>query len=442
MEADERARAIIIGGGIGGLTAGIALQRVGFEVVVLERAKELQEVGSGLPLWTNALRALQKLGLGDELEKIGVSVTAGSISTWRGDVLVDLSTEELLKRLGTISTVVHRAELHATLLKAFGAEKVRLGATCVGFTQDSACVCARLEDGEEVCGDVLIGADGIHSVVRAQLFGVQKPRYAGYTCWRGVADIDGTGLETWAWGQGGHRGREGKGYQFGITPMTNERAYWFAQLYTPEGMSDKACGRKNEVLELFHDWHDPIPRVIQATKEEHILRNDVYEHKHLRHWSRGRVALLGDAAHAMTPNLGQGACQAIEDAIVLAGCFEGGWRGGWREGEQRGGYRKAEQRAGASSIGENVRLATRAGGSRAGGSRAGASPARTFQDALRLYERRRSRRANRIAELARRVGQVVQLENGLMSGLRDAVVKRLPVNVLLRSLMWILAYEA
>ena len=434
MEADERARAIIIGGGIGGLTAGIALQRVGFEVVVLERAKELQEVGSGLPLWTNALRALQKLGLGDELEKIGVSVTAGSISTWRGDVLVDLSTEELLKRLGTISTVVHRAELHATLLKAFGAEKVRLGATCVGFTQDSACVCARLEDGEEVCGDVLIGADGIHSVVRAQLFGVQKPRYAGYTCWRGVADIDGTGLETWAWGHGGKGGREGKGYQFGITPMTNERAYWFAQLYTPEGMSDKACGRKNEVLELFHDWHDPIPRVIQATKEECILRNDVYEHKHLRHWSRGRVALLGDAAHAMTPNLGQGACQAIEDAIVLAGCFEGGQRGG------------------ASPIGENLSVATkagvnraggsRAGGSRAGGSRAGASPARTFQDALRLYERRRSRRANRIAELARRVGQVVQLENGLMSGLRDAVVKRLPVNVLLRSLMWILAYEA
>lgn len=433
MEADERARAIIIGAGIGGLTAGIALQRVGFNVVVLERAKELQEVGSGLPLWTNALRALQKLGLGDELERIGVSVTAGSISTWRGDVLVDLSTEELLKRLGTISTVVHRAELHATLLKAFGAEKVRLGATCVGFTQDSACVCARLADGEEVCGDILIGADGIHSVVRAQLFGMQKPRYAGYTCWRGVADIDGTGLETWAWG---HGGREGKGYQFGITPMTNKRAYWFAQLYTPEGMPDKACGRKSEVLELFHDWHDPILMVIQATKEEHILRNDVYEHKHLRHWSRGRVALLGDAAHAMTPNLGQGACQAIEDAVVLAGCLECGQRGEWPEGGLRGSYREGEQRVGTSPIGANGRLAIRAGGSMAG-----ASPARTFQDALRLYERRRSRRANRIAGLARHVGEVVQLENGLLSGLRDAVVKRLPVNVLLRSLMWILAYE-
>ena len=142
---------------------------------------------------------------------------------------------------------------------------------------------------------------------------------------------------------------------------------------------------------LFHDWHAPIPGVIQATKAEHILRNDVYEHKHLHHWSRGRVTLLGDAAHAMTPNLGQGACQAIEDAVVLAGCLE------------------AEH---------------------------------NIASALKLYERRRIKRTNSIAQLARRIGQVVQLENGLLSSLRDAVVKRMPTSVLLKSLMWILAYEA
>jgi 2-polyprenyl-6-methoxyphenol hydroxylase-like FAD-dependent oxidoreductase len=375
------ARAIIIGGGIGGVTAGIALQQAGIDVIVLERAEELQEVGSGLPLWTNALRALQKLGLAEAIETIGIPVTAGKISNWHGGILADLRSEDLLERLGTISTVVHRAELLATLLNAFDEEKVQLGATCVGFRQDSEHVYARLADGQEISADLLIGADGLHSTIRAQLFGAHKPRYAGYTCWRGVADIDGTGLETWAWG---------KGYQFGITPMTNDRAYWFAQRYTPEGMQDKACGRKCEVLELFNDWHDPIPGVIRATKEEHILRNDVYEQKHLRHWSRGRVTLLGDAAHAMTPNLGQGACQAIEDAVALAACLK------------------------------------------------------TTSDvvsALKLYETLRIRRTNSIAQLASLIGRVVQLGNPLVSGARDEIVKRIPEHVLLKILMWILEYE-
>lgn len=375
-------RAIIIGAGIGGLTAAIALQRIGVDVTVLERAEKLQEVGSALPLWTNALRALQKLDLTEELEAIGIPVTAGSISTWQGDTLADMSTEILLKKLGTISTVVHRAELHAVLLKACGAEKVHLGATCIGFRQDNIGVCAVLTDGQEVRGDVLIGADGLHSVVRTQLFNAQKPRYVGYTCWRGVADIDGTGLETWAWG---------KGYQFGITPMTNNRAYWFAQRYTPEGIPDKPCGRKCEVLELFQDWHDPIPRVIQATTETHILRNDIYEHKHLRHWSRGRVTLLGDAAHAMTPNLGQGACQAIEDAVELAHCLK-----------------------------DECDIVA----------------------ALKLYETRRVKRANNIGRLAGLIGRVVQVENPRVSHVRNEIMKHIPVNLLLACLMWILSYEA
>lgn len=375
-------RAIIIGGGIGGLTAAIALQRVGFDVTVLERAEELREVGSGLPLWTNALRALEKLGLAEELESIGVSVSAGSISTWKGDKLADLSSEELLERLGTISSVVHRAELHALLLKTFGAEKVHLGAACIGVTQDQTQVRAHLADGREVRGDLLVGADGLHSVIRAQLFSAKKPKYVGYTCWRGVADIDGTGLETWAWG---------KGYQFGITPMTHGRTYWFAQRYTPEGAEDEPCGRKSELLELFHDWHDPIPRVIQATQETHILRNDVYEHKHLRHWSHGRVTLLGDAAHAMTPNLGQGACQAIEDAVVLAHCLE------------------AEK---------------------------------DVVTALKLYETRRVKRANSIGQLAGLIGRVVQWENPPVSAVRNAIMKHVPESLLLKLVMWILAYEA
>jgi len=381
MQSSVKKRAIIIGGGIGGVTAALALQQAGLDVTVFEQADALKEVGSGLPLWTNALRALARLGLTDVLETIGASVTAGSITTWQGNILADLRAEELLKQLGTINTVVHRAELLAMLLKALGEERVQLGARCTGFSQDTAHVCASFADGREAQGDLLIGADGLHSVIRTQLFGPSKPRYAGYTCWRGVAHITRGGLETWAWG---------KGYQFGITHMNHGRAYWFAQKYTSEGAKDKPVGRKREVLELFHDWHDPIPAVIEATQETDILRNDIYESELLPHWSRGRVALLGDAAHTMTPNLGMGACQAIEDAAVLGACLE------------------AKE---------------------------------DIVAALKLYERRRVRRANSIARMARLVGQAVQVENPLVSNMRDAIMKRLPVSTQLKRLMWILDYQ-
>ena len=381
MQSSIKKRAIVIGGGIGGVTAAIALQQAGIDVTVFEQAEELKEVGSGLPLWTNALRALYRLGLTNIVETIGESVTGGSISTWQGDILTELRAEDLLKKLGVINTVVHRAELLAMLLKALGEDKVQLGARCVGFTQHAALVAARFADGREVEGDVLIGADGLHSVIRSQLFGVTKPRYAGYACWRGLAHITGTG-QTWTWG---------KGYQFGFTPMNHGRAYWWAQKYTPEGEHDKATGRKREVLELFHDWHDPIPAIIEATKETDILRNDIYESEPLRHWSHGRVTLLGDAAHTMTPNLGMGACQAIEDAAVLGACLT------------------AE---------ENIVAA------------------------LKLYEKRRVRRANAIAFLARLLGQIVQVEHPGISNIRDAIMKKIPISTQLkRPVLWILDYE-
>ena len=363
------------------MTAAIALKQAGIDVSVYEQAPELREVGSGLPLWTNALRALQKLELIDEIVKLGESVTAGSITTWRGDILADLRTEELLKRLGTINMVVHRAELLAALLEALGTEHVHLGSVCVGCSQGANSVYAHFADGREVQGDLLIGADGLHSTIRSQLFGAIKPGYAGYTCWRGLAHITRRGLETYAWG---------KGYQLGITPMTKGRAYWFAQRYMPEGAKDNASGRKHEVLELFHDWHDPIPAVIEATAEKDILRNDIYELPLLRQWNRGRVTLLGDAAHAMTPNLGQGACQAIEDAVALGACL------------------KAEP---------------------------------DLVTALKLYETQRIKRTHRIARLARFAGQAVQVENPAISSARNFVLKRIPVNTQLQRLMWILDYN-
>ncbi len=381
MQSSASKKVIIIGGGIGGVTAAIALKRAGMDVTVYERAEELREVGSGLPLWTNALRALHKLGLSDELEQLGVQVTSVRVSTWSGDTLTDTSNDKYLKKLGTITIVVHRAELLALLLKTLGEDRVQLGMNCVGFIQDATGVCARFAGGQEARGDVLIGADGIHSITRTQLFGLIKPGYVGYTCWRGLAHISRTGLETWAWG---------KGCQFGITPMSKERAYWFVQKYAPEGENDKPGGKKGEILEMFHDWHDPIPAVIEATAETDILRNDIYELKHLRQWSQGRVTLLGDAAHAMTPNLGQGACQAIEDAVALGACLN-----------------------------EATDIAT----------------------ALQLYEKRRVTRANNITRLAHLIGQSVQWENPLLSGARNTIIRNIPVSMAIKRFMWLLDYQ-
>jgi 2-polyprenyl-6-methoxyphenol hydroxylase-like FAD-dependent oxidoreductase len=381
MQSSGSKKVIIIGGGIGGVTAAIALKRAGMDVTVFERAEEIREVGSGLPLWTNALRALHTIGLSDELEQLGVQVTSVSVSTWRGDTLTDTKNDKYLKRLGTITIVVHRAELLALLLKTLGEDRVQLGMNCVGFTQDETGVCARFEGGQEVQGDVLIGADGIHSVIRTQLFGLIKPGYVGYTCWRGLAHTTRTGLETWAWG---------KGCQFGITPMSQARAYWFVQKYAPEGEKDKPGGKKSEILELFHDWHDPIPAVIEATAETDILRNDIYELKHLRQWSQGRVTLLGDAAHAMTPNLGQGACQAIEDAVALGACLK-----------------------------ESTDIAS----------------------SLKLYEKRRVTRANNITRLAHFIGQSVQWDNPMLSGARNTIIRNIPVSMAIKRFMWLLDYQ-
>ena len=381
MQFHTNRRAIIIGGGIGGITTALALRQVGIDVAVFERAEELREVGSGLPLWSNALQAFHKLGLADVVESLGQPVTRGSITDWRGNLLVDVSTEELVGRRGTINMVVHRAELLSALLDALGIEHVSLGMTCLGCTQDERGVSAYFADGKVARGDLLVAADGLHSTIRSQLFGAMKPRYAGYTCWRGVAHTTRTDIETWAWG---------KDAQFGITPMSNKRAYWFAQRDAPEGACEKPVGRKREVLDLFRNWHPPIPEIIEATEEISLLRNDVYEGPMLSHWSRGRVTLLGDAAHTMTPNLGQGACIAIEDAIALADCLK-----------------------------SEIDVTT----------------------GLRMYEKRRVSRANTIARLAGIIGQVVQLENPLASRLRNTAIKKIPSRVPLQHLMWILDYQ-
>jgi len=370
-------KAIVVGGGIGGLSAAVALRRVGVEAVVFERAAELREVGTGISLWANAMRALRGLGLEGAVRALGTEEIGGTVRAADGAVISKIPAEVLERRFGA-NVVLTRPNLLAVLLAALeeNGEPVRLGFECTGFGQDGAGVAATFAGGHEERGDFLVGADGLHSGIRSRLLGDGPPRYAGFTAWRGLAELgedrEHGGFEAW-----------GRGQIFGLAGLGGGRFYWYATKNAPEGQPDAPGGREAELLERFGGWHEPVPSVIRATGEGRILRHDVYYREPARRWGDWRVTLLGDAAHPMTPNLGQGACQAIEDAVSLAECV--------REEED-------------------------------------------IEAALRLYEERRRGRTALISRRSRLMSRAAQLENPLLCRLRNAAVGRMPLRLQLRQL--------
>ncbi|MCB0209217.1 MAG: FAD-dependent monooxygenase [Anaerolineae bacterium] len=372
----------IIGAGIGGLTTAIALQQAGFDVEIYERAPELKEVGAGLSLWPNATKLLRQLGLGEALDRISVIAPVVATRNPRGDILTQLSATVFEQRYGAAVCVVHRAELLALLGDALDGTPVHLGCECTGFEQDSSGVTIHFAGGETVRADALIGADGINSAVRSHMFGRVPPRYSGYTAWRAITTFPTANLpsgESW-----------GCGSRFGLLPVDGKRVYWFATKNAPPNQPPQPNGHKPELLDLFRDWFDPIPTLIGATPEESILRNDIVDRPPLSRWSEGRVTLLGDAAHAMTPNMGQGACQAIEDGVVLARCLK-------------------------------------------------ASPDIPF--ALELYQTKRLDRANKVVNTSYFIGNIGQLKNPLACRLRDFVAKITPASRQLQQFDWVVGYE-
>lgn len=377
----KREPVIIIGAGIGGLAAALALKNAGIEARIFERVETMQEVGAGLTLWANAVKALRKLGL-EGITRASYNLADGDIYSWQGERLSSIPAEQVKRRFGATNIAVHRADLQAALLEAVGRENIGLNSQCSGFEQDETGVTAQFADGRQKHGGALIGADGIHSVIRTQMFGAQRPRYAGYTAWRGVTTLPAGEIQVGEyWGCGA---------RFGLVPLSEGRFYWFATRNAREGEPEDPAGRKHEVLSYFAHWHTSIPAVIEATPESAILRNDIYDRPPLSHWSRGRVTLLGDAAHPMTPNLGQGACQALEDALVLAQCLEQT---------------------------ENVCVA------------------------LQLYQARRIPRTSRIVKRSWNLGRVGQWQNPLACKLRDASLKLMPSNLQLAVFEEAVGYE-
>ncbi|MCP3140831.1 FAD-dependent monooxygenase [Pyxidicoccus xibeiensis] len=382
---------IIIGGGLGGLCAAIALRQAGLEVAVYERAEAWRPVGAGLSLWPNAMRAFEALGLSREVAGAGAAWRETVMHRWDGKVLSRLPMDELCRELGQPTVVVLRSELQQVLLRALGPGVVHLGAACTGFdVEDGGGVRVTFVGGQQVRGDCLIGADGLRSAVRQQLLPDVRSRYGGRTSWRGVVNVasevipEGTQFEIY-----------GPGARFGICHLGRgsegtRRMYWFLLSPAPEGGRDAEGSHREVVLNQVRGWMEPVESLVRATLEADILRTDIHYLEPLPKWGEGPVTLLGDSAHAMVTDMAQGACQAIEDALVLAKLL--------REEPDR------------------VR-------------------------ALRTYESKRRPRTARVSELSLKAGAIRYVRNPVARWARDLLLQALPPSVALRQLRSVVGYD-
>jgi len=318
-----RTRVLIAGGGLGGLTAALALLRMGCDVEVYEQAAELKEVGAGLQLSANGARALYALGVGEALKALSCEAEGKEIRIWNtGETwkLFDLGAVSI-ERYGYPYFTVYRPDLLSVLADAVRREKpdaIHLGARCSGFEQDETSVTLRLQSGTAK-GDALIGADGVHSRIRQGLFGPDTPQFTGIVAWRGIVPIEklprhmarrvGT---NWV-GPGGHvihyPLRAGKLMNF-VGAL--ERADWRVESWSARGSNE-------ELTADFRGWHEEVHALIRNIPQPYKWALMV--RPPMQRWTVGRVTLLGDACHSMVPFLAQGAVMAIEDGYVLGRCL-------------------------------------------------------------------------------------------------------------------------
>ncbi|MGW1957904.1 FAD-dependent monooxygenase [Streptomyces sp. NPDC001920] len=370
--------AVVVGGGIGGLAAAIGLRLIGWEVTVVERAPVLADVGAGISLHANGIRALDALGVGEAVREAARPQYTGGTRVPGGGWLARMDGTALARELGTPIVGIPRAVLHHLLRAALPSECLVVGAevACVDRSDPSR---VRIPLGDGVLeADLVVAADGVGSRLRTQLFPQHPgPAYSGSTVLRAVTErpvqLDTDFELTW-----------GRGAEFGHIVFADGRAEWHAVLNSPAGVRHPdALGTMRG---LFGEWHDPIPTLLDATRPEAVLHHDIHElATPLPAFTAGRIALLGDAAHAMTPNLGQGACQALEDAAALASAL---------------------------------------------------TTEPTIESALARYDRERRPRSQSVARAARQAGRMGQrLTHPLAVALRNTALRLAPSRVTVRAIV-------
>ncbi|WP_448560465.1 FAD-dependent urate hydroxylase HpxO [Trichothermofontia sp.] len=307
-------KVVIIGAGIGGLTTGIALRQLGYQVEIYDKASELRPAGAAISLWSNGVKVLNRLGLGDAIARMGGQMDRMVYRSHRDEVLSAIELEPLIQRVGQRPYPVSRTELQQLLLEAFGREEVRLKSKCVAVEATDTDVTALFEDGSRATGDLLIAADGIHSVLREYVVGAAvKPRYAGYVNWNGLVAASPALGDPYTWVL-----YVGEAKRVSMMPIGGDRFYYFFGAPMAKGTTVEPAQRRAELAQHFADWPEPVGALIKQLDPLQTNRLEIHDLDPLPCFVRGRVALLGDAAHASTPTLGQGGCQAMEDAEILS----------------------------------------------------------------------------------------------------------------------------
>lgn len=301
----------IIGAGIGGLTTALILKQKHFEVKIYEGSPAIKPVGAGIILANNAMQVMKKLGLQEKLEQVGNKLSCMKITDTKLKPIsvTDLSFFERKYQVSNLA--IHRGELQKILAETIGYEHINLSKRLLKIEKDNA-YNLTFDDNSNLERQTIIGADGIKSIIRNQLFEPTKIRNAKQICWRGVAEIDLPEKyhkelnEAW-----------GKGKRFGFVKISPKKVYWYALTNTP-----KQVDTQTNLLDLFQEFHEDILRIIETTPTNQIIFSEITDLTPIKKWHQNNLCLIGDAAHATTPNLGQGACQAIEDAYILGKCLE------------------------------------------------------------------------------------------------------------------------
>ncbi|NHB56904.1 FAD-dependent urate hydroxylase HpxO [Acinetobacter sp. 194] len=305
----------IIGAGMGGLTTGIALKKFGHQVTIYEQAEQILPVGAAISLWSNGVKCLNYLGLTEKIAKLGGQMdNLAYVDGLTGDVMTQFSLSPLIEEVGQRPYPVSRAELQNMLMDEFGREDIHLGKRMVSLHDDGQKVTVKFADNSEIQADLLIGADGTHSITRAYVLGEQvERRYAGYVNWNGLVDIadDLAPADQWTT-------FVGEGKRASLMPVADNRFYFFFDVPLPVGLENNRSEYKILLKGYFQGWCSQVQNLIDRIDEQRTNRVEIHDIEPFADFYKGNVVIVGDAAHSTTPDIGQGGCQAMEDAIYLA----------------------------------------------------------------------------------------------------------------------------